>query len=259
VNGKQAVLTESYGSDANFPRDTKTLYFEGPHGELGVVRATTNIFFGAGIWSRATGAAARVQAAKREAARQQVGDAELVAVAASVRGATGAQFDAATKRVTENRVCTLDIQHKNARNERLIASGSLPDGQLWALRQGHDAAGDATCPRDASTCRHVFGACFEWMPYWGDWQRSSSHAVYFAFISQTNGLRMLFAVAPGVRTVRVTRRTNDGRDTPAVSFPTAPGVNGVRWAFVPVPGYRVTALDESGKPLETVRADLAGP
>jgi len=259
VGPKPAVLTESYGSDENFPRDTKTLYFEGPHGELGVVRATTDVFFGADIWSRITGDAARLQAAKREAARQQIGDTELIAVAASVHADTEAQFDAAAKRVADNRVCTLDLQHENAREERIIASGTLPNGQVWVLRQGHDAAGHATCPRDASTCPHGSGPCFEWTPYWGDWQRSSSHAVYFEFLSQANGLRMLFAVAPNVRTVRVTRRTNAGKETPALTVPTTPGVNGVRWAFAPVPAYRVTALDASGKPLETVRADLAGP
>jgi hypothetical protein len=97
------------------------------------------------------------------------------------------------------------------------------------------------------------------MPYWGDWQRSTSHAVYLAFISQTNGIRMLLAVAPSVRTVQVTRRTTDGRETPPSTFPASPGVNGVRWAFVPVLGYRVTALDANGKALESVRADLTGP
>jgi hypothetical protein len=259
VGGKRDVLTESYGSDENFPRDTKTLYFEGPHGELGVARATTDIFFGAGIWSRIVSAKARVRAARREAARQQIGDAELIAVAASVHAATDAEFDAAATRVADNRVCTLDLQHQSTRDEHLIASGTLTSGQRWNLRQGHDAAGHATCPRDASTCPHVVGPCFEWTPSWGDWQRSGPHAVYSAFVSQSNGLRTLLAVAPAVRTVRITRLTNDGKETPALTFPTAPGVNGVRWAFAPVPAHRVTALDANGKPLETVRTDLAGP
>jgi hypothetical protein len=216
VNGKLAVLTESYGSADKFPLDTKTLYFEGPHGELGVVRATGNIFFGSGIWDRTEdGAAARTRRSKQQAKRQQVSDDELVAVAASVRGATTAEFSAAARRVADGRICPFEAT------------------------QGPCGANDAA------------------RAYWGDWQRSPKHSVYFEFVG--GGTDRLFALAPDITALRYTTLTRAGKERPAGTVPTSAPVDGVRWARTTLQPHRVTALDATGHARETVRVDLAGP
>jgi hypothetical protein len=226
VGTQQALLTESYGSDEGFSRDVKTLYFEGPHRELGVVRATSNIFFGDDIWDRTEdGPIGRSNRSHREAKQQQAGDDELIAIAASVRPATTSEFAAAARRVENGRICKV-------------------------------AAESGSCALDDSWCAKRERRCVTGPEAWGDWQRSPKHSVYMEFV---DGGTVWFALAPAVQSLRITKQAHSGKEQAAGTVPTRLGTNGVRWALVRESTYRVTALDASGRALETVRTDLSGP